>query len=135
METNQEIHSIPDISIFSLVLWLSMLREPSPESRVPFCVSKTALWSADLEGIKTGQFAAPTMQQCGDDGGADAEMDVVMREIEAWKEMSASTIKAHTDSETNMINESSLMCTCNQGQVPSTLHNVPANGFTHFARS
>ena len=41
-------------------------------------------------------FSPPTMQQCGDDGGADAEMDVVMREVEAWKELSASTIKAHT---------------------------------------
>ena len=47
-------------------LWEASLatKWPSPESRVPFCVSKTALWSADLEGIKTGQFAAPTMQQC-----------------------------------------------------------------------
>ena len=36
-------------------------------------------------------------------------MDVVMRELEAWKELSASAIKAHTDSETNMINEFSLM--------------------------
>ena len=49
------------------------------------------------------------MEQCGNDGAADAEMDAVMREVEAWKELPASTIKAHTDSATNMINEFSLM--------------------------
>ena len=49
------------------------------------------------------------MEQCGNDGAADAEMDAVMREVEAWKKLPASTIKAHIDSATNMINEFSLM--------------------------
>ena len=49
------------------------------------------------------------MEQCGNDGAADAEMDAVMREVEAWKELPASTIKAHIDSATNMINAFSLM--------------------------
>ena len=39
------------------------------------------------------------MEQCGNDGAADAEMDAVMREVEAWKELPAST----------MINAFSLM--------------------------
>ena len=51
------------------------------------------------------------MEQCGNDGAANAEMDAlsVMREVEAWKELPASTIKAHIDSATNMINAFSLM--------------------------
>ena len=39
------------------------------------------------------------MEQCGNDGAADAEVDAVMREVEAWKELPAST----------MINAFSLM--------------------------
>ena len=54
-------------------------------------------------------FSPPTMEQCGNDGAADAEMDAVMREVEAWKELPASTIKAHIDSATNIINAFSLM--------------------------
>ena len=49
------------------------------------------------------------MEQCGNDGAANAEVGAVVREVEAWEELPASTIKAHTDSATNMINEFSLM--------------------------
>ena len=49
------------------------------------------------------------MEQCGNDGAANAEVGAVMREMKAWEELPASTIKAHIDSATNIINAFSLM--------------------------